>query len=284
MSANTCILYANSLFESSDSSTNNSQLNAISDSGFTTVVLWAMHVNQNGDFSYNNTPMICSGQVSPGFNTQFGDLVSQLKNQSGGTVEKVIFSIGGSGVGDFNNIKNLLNNGQKAALLSNFAALMKLAPALDGFDFDLEETPYSDYAETVPQLTQLLYDNYGSMITYCPFKEESFWIDCLKSVATKNNGKQLVNWMNLQVYGNGASPNQWALDVQNSQGTGVTDGNEFITGGYSAQDSDPSSFCQNFTGLNVTGGFIWNLSFLGAYSPTQYAQAIINGLAKNCSE
>jgi|GEM_PF-4739597 len=46
MSNSACILYADDLFDSTDSTTNNQQLAAIYNSGFTTVVLWAMHVQQ----------------------------------------------------------------------------------------------------------------------------------------------------------------------------------------------------------------------------------------------
>lgn len=278
MTANTAILYANGLFNSLDQRENERQFGAVYRSGFTTVELWAMHVQQNGDFHYSHTPMIVGGRVASGFNTRLGSLVHALKSQ--GSVERVMFGLGGADVGDFANIKSMLETNRLNTLLHNFDALLELAPDIDGFDLDLEETPYHDYLDTMAELTQIVHDEFGRAITFCPYVDQSFWIECLAQVAAKNGGTQLVDWLNLQVYGVDADPDAWAEAVQSAPGTGVRDGYAFVSAGYSATLTSPDQICQALAAQHVRGGFIWNLGILQGmgYTPAQYAAAIVEGV------
>ncbi|MBC8031270.1 MAG: hypothetical protein H7Z16_14245 [Pyrinomonadaceae bacterium] len=279
-------LYGSGLFQSDNPSINQEQLEAIQGSGFTTVILWTLHVDAVGNFNFNGPPAIVSvGSTGSEFNsTDFGYLPQLITDLKSGGVGKVLFCIGSADVSDFHNIAALLSTESGTQTLKNsFGALVNALP-IDGFDFDLEEFD-QDYTDTIVQLTFMLNQNYGSLITYCPFTNIGFWTNCLAEVYQQNNNQQIVSWFNLQCYSGGAGndPNSWVDDI-NSQ-YGVSDPNAFIMPGYDADaDGPPSNICQIFNTVGVKGGFIWNSSeiFGGSYTPADFASAITDGLNKDC--
>ena len=62
-----------------------------------------------------------------------------------------------------------------------------------------------DYTDTIVQLTIEL-SKFVKIITYCPYCEPDFWLDCLAQVYAKNSNKQIVSWFNLQCYEGGSGP------------------------------------------------------------------------------
>lgn len=279
------VVYGSGLFGNNNPSVNQQQLEAIQGSGVTTIILWTLHVDAVGNFNFNGLPAIVSvGASGSEFNsTDYGYLPQLITDLKSGGVSKVLFCIGSADVTDFHNITALLSTeGGTQTLFNSFSALVNALP-IDGFDFDLEEFD-QDYTDTIVKLTLRLNQNYGSMITYCPFTEIDFWTNCLTEVYQQNNNQQIVSWFNLQCYAGGGSnnPNNWVADI-NSQ-YGVSDPNAFIVPGYDAEESPPSNICQIFTTLDVKGGFIWNSSeiFSGSHTPADFASAITTGLNKNC--
>ncbi|HJQ68604.1 MAG TPA: hypothetical protein VKA70_06515 [Blastocatellia bacterium] len=261
---------------------------ALNTSGFTTGILWALHVDASGDFIYNDgPPMIVGGQLQSGLSDLPG-LLSTVK-QSGGTVNKLLFSIGGwTCESDFVNIGNLITQygiGSQNPLYANFQALQS-ALYIDGIDLDLEANSspppyghsYSYYTDTVVQLTQML-NSIGMETTYCPYMDEDFWLNCMAEVYSQNNNQQIVSWWNLQCYAGGSSndPSSWVQQMKDySSPTGVSDPAAFIVPGYWC--ANPGTSCQpetyqgvmcpsgiedTFSNLMTTdaginGGFIWN--------------------------
>ncbi len=301
------VLYGSGLFSSNDSSTNQEQLDELQDSGFTTVILWTLHVQSNGDFSYNDNPIVSSGTFNPDYD-YMADLITELK--SGGTVEKVLFCIGSSDVSDYADLKNLLaTESGTETVESNFQALIDGLP-IDGFDFDLEEFPLEDYTGTIVQLTLMLHQDFDMAVTYCPYTDEDFWLTCLNQVSTQNNGQQIVSWLNLQCYSGGAGndPGYWAEQIESypSSELGIDDPAAFVVPGYACRNGDdcsqgdcPSTIQQTFASLTqsdagINGGFIWKSSNIfscedsgqcggGSMTPEAYAQAIIDGLSGDWS-
>jgi hypothetical protein len=280
------VLYGSGLFgNNNDPSNNQAQLTAIQQSGFTTVILWTIHVYSDGSLYYNDTLIVSGGTFSTENYGYLPPLVSQLK-ASGSSVTKVLFCIGSGGVEDFTKIRALLQTSTgKQTLSQNFAALSQ-ALAIDGYDFD-DEDLYD--ADTISQLTELLCANNQMAITYCPYALESVWTSALQQVYTWDQQQspqlgQTVQWWNLQCYSGGAGndPVQWAKQID-AKSTGVSNPLGFIFPGYSASEQDPTSIqttFASFAGTGINGGFIWNSSaiFASTYTPQQYAQAIINGL------
>lgn len=281
------VLYGSGLFGSNaDPSTNQSQLTALQQSGFTTVILWTLHVYRDGSLYYNDTLIVSNGTFSTENYGYLPALVSRLKG-SGSSVTKVLFCIGSGGVSDFTKIRDLLQTSQGQQTLSqNFAALSG-ALAIDGYDFD-DEDLYD--ATTLAQLTELLAAGNQKVITYCPYAVQPVWNSALEQVYTWDQQQspalgQTVQWWNLQCYSGGAGndPLQWAKQI-NPKTTGVSNTQAFIVPGYDARFQDPPSIQQTFAGFagtGINGGFIWNSSaiFASQHTPQQYAQAIINGLS-----
>ena len=267
----------------------------IQKSGFTTAICWAMHVDQQGNLSYNDTPIVTNGAYVgdsswPGF----------LKGLKSGTVDTILFSIGGWEVGDFPNIQALINQygtGSSNPLYQNLAALLSAIPAIDGLDYD-DESLY-DQSTTV-SLSQMAATIGYTKITFCPYTEQSFWVGCLKALQQSNPG--LVVGFNLQCYAGGAGnyPKSWINAVTGIPGINPK---SFIYPGLwcchqatcVGQDPDNAcptsiqSFFTNWKPDGLPGGFIWNYGDIQSWvgktncspAPTTaaYAKAIVSGLS-----
>lgn len=311
---NNVVLYGSGLFGRNDPVVNQIQLEAIKNSGFTTVILWTLHVWASGDLVYNNSLIVTNGEFVNQY-SYLPQLIIDLK--SGGTVNKVLFCIGSGGAGDFAAMQTLLSTKEgKQTLQKNFGALTTAMP-MDGFDFDLEEFPLCNYTDTVVELTLMLNQLFGMEITYCPYFDETcspnnvpFWENCLAQVYTQNKNKQIVSWYNLQCYDGGSSnqPSQWVDTIKNYPSPlGIDDPAAFVVPGYwcanagTGCEANPSNgvFCPSgietqFAALTksdpgINGGFIWNSGDIfscedsgkcsgESVTPEAYAQAIIKGL------
>lgn len=255
------------------------QLKATAGSGFTTVLLWSLHVNTAnpakkvalGDFTWNDTLLVSSQTGKPVFDPtgSFTKLAGRLTTLlAKGTVKKIFFSIGAGGTSDFTTIQQLYSTPQgQATLQNNFAALLKALPTATGFDFDVEDC--FDVPSTA-WLTGMLSSKLQMAVTYCPYGDlQYFWEPCLESV-NQALKKQPVAWLNLQCYsgGTGQDPVTWAASIkQNQKKNGVTNPGTFMVPGYAAnnQAGDGPGICPNdFTTTltpykgKVGGAFVWN--------------------------
>jgi hypothetical protein len=278
------VLYGSGLFGRSVPAVNQQQLTAIQESGFTTVILWTLHIDSDGSLVYNDTVIVKDGVFAYTF-YYLPELLAQLT--STGSVQKVLFCIGSGGTGDFKQIKTLLGTKEgKRSLIRNFSALSAALP-IDGYDFDDEEYPYD--VDTLAKLTELLCANNKMIITYCPFTSPDAWRSALQQVYSWDQQRntplgQSVQWWNLQCYsgGQGNDPLTWAKSIDSSK-AGVSNAHAFIVPGYDANNQSPSMIQKAFAkyaGTGINGGFIWNSGaiFASQYTPQQYAQAIITGL------
>jgi hypothetical protein len=266
------------------------QLAAIQQSGFTTVILWTLHVDADGTLVYNNTVIVRDGEFSPTY-LYLPDLINQLT--SIGSVTNVLFSIGSGGVNDFTNVNNLLQtqNG-RLTLIRNFSALSSALP-IQGYDFDDEDyfvAPTSSAPGPVVELTRILAGNNDMIVTWCPYSnQQSFWNPALSLVYQQDQQNnpvlpQSVRWWNLQCYSGGFSndPGSWASLLPSD--AGVIDAAVFIVPGLDTSGGTEPVQTQfaawSKTDSGVDGGFIWNSSgiFSSGSTPNAYAQAIVNGL------
>jgi hypothetical protein len=284
----TIVLYGSDLFGKDVPGKNAEQLAALQQSGFTSVILWTLHVHPDGTLFYNDTVIVSEGVLAAAF-SHLPDLVKQLVG-SGSSVQNVLFCIGSANARDFTNIKTLLATVEgKRALARSFNALSSAMP-IAGYDFDNEDLFDPSASDTVAELSEVLCANKRLFITYCPYMMQDMWNQAIQSVYTWNQRQkpvlgQSVRWWNLQCYSGGAGndPSSWARLLP--ENAGVADKAAYIVPGYSASQS-PSSIEATFKSLatsdpGIAGGFIWNSSaiFAGSFMPRDYAQAIINGLA-----
>lgn len=303
MSANNIVLYASGLFDSTPVSYED-QLKTVTTSNFNSVILWTLHVQQNGDIYYNDTPLVQDGVYQNNTNPQLGTYVKALKSGES-KIERVIWCIGSADVSDFANIRALLETTDGTQqLVKNFSALLQHVPA-DGFDFDLEEFPYSSFTNTIVDFALLLHKNFGSFITFCPYNREDFWIECLGLIYARNKASQIVKWINLQCYAGGETniPAYWINTLSKSASvTGIADAAAFVVPGYWCFSLPYSDNCpddirrifenQKATIPGLSGGFIWNSTDIinnqkntapcGCPMNMQaYANAVLDGLTAN---
>lgn len=277
------VLYAGGAFDAK----------ALRESGFTTVILSALHVRPNGDLMYHRAaPIVSNGVFNAAEHGQLASLIQALK-APGSTVQLVLMSIGGSETTDFTNVERLLSSARGVETLrQNFRVLSK-ALGIDGYDFDDHDNFDVD---TIASLTELL--GADSVVTYCAFMDIPFWVQCLEKVYLAER-RQLVRWINLPAYRGAGDPSPWARAVRASKFvlSGVEDGPGFIVPGFSAGNQrakgqhTPAQLQSTFRALNsatpgLGGGMIWNLAQIEtatnpSYTPGQYATAITAGLSAN---
>jgi hypothetical protein len=251
-------------------------------SDFTHVILASFHVDTEGNL-YGSAPVVTDGALASGVNPQLPALYQQLAAAG----KQVLYSIGNAAgsAGDLANLYTILQAPGSPAYtnLQTNLGFVKNQMAMVGIDFDFEGPYGSDQQWTVTQFTNFV-DDLGLIVTYCPYTFETFWVDA------QNAATAAVSWWNLQVYG-GADPNQWATGLNGAKG--VPDPAAFLVAGYSIDGgATPSqvqaSISQAATAVPGLGGaFIWQMADIetssGTYTVSDYAQAVINGLASESS-
>ncbi|WP_420130559.1 mannan-binding lectin [Longimicrobium sp.] len=295
-------LYGTGLFnETNPSPSYAEQITQLTKGGFTTVLLWSIHVQANGDFYYNDTPMVSGGKLQLG--SDFADNVNALVS---GGVSEILLSVGAWGTAsDFVNLQATWDT----AGAKNLQALCAAFP-VTAVDFDYE--PQAQYDPTgklikpayTPAEAAMIIDltmkvsSLGVGVTYSPYENIPFWTYCLQQLYQLNGNVQPVQWLNLQCYAGGAGndPLDWITAV-NLADAGIADSGAFVVPGYwvtggegTTCPSDLQSTFQGLSGSGITGGFLWNSGDLfqyesanspscgGATYPVDYANAIVNGL------
>ncbi|HMI85343.1 MAG TPA: hypothetical protein VK550_14710 [Polyangiaceae bacterium] len=247
-------------------------------SGFTTMVLWSIHVRTNGDLVLNDVPLFSNGSYI-GSDAAWPGKVATLKTAPT-SVTRVEFSVGAGGTTDFESIESLIGSqgaGPTSILYKNFAALKAAIPVTDAVNFD-DESNY-DVASTVAFSVML--GDLGYKVTLCPYTNSTFWT----SVFNQTNGQRpgLVDRILLQVYAGGAAnnPATWS---------GYFGGLQVEAGLWSRHASNcatgdaPSSVRTKMTNWrsSITGGWMWLLDDMLAcdaqYPLEDYAAAINEAL------
>lgn len=263
-------------------------------SGFTTVIAWSVHVSTSGDLIYNDPPAIVSGGSYVGDSKWPGRLADLKK---GGSVNRLLFSVGSGAPGDFQNIQSLIRSqgtGPESILYQNFKALKEAIPAIDGIDLD-DEDLYDQ--ETVVAFSQMLHA-LGYQVTFCPYTFPEFWVDCLYALNTATPG--LVTGFNLQCYSGGAGndPATWIEAISSRMGSGFDAAGFVFPGlwcrnGQGCSDGQcPDEIAAQFASWQsdgIQGGFIWLYDDVqkcatsgacsgGPMGAAAYAQAIVSSL------
>ncbi|QWP78817.1 discoidin domain-containing protein [Lysobacter sp. K5869] len=262
-------------------------INDLKASGFTTVFLWSIHIEDNGDLVYNDIPVVKNGAYA-GADADWPARLASLKTAPT-SVKRVEVSIGAWGVPDFERMAKLANGtaagcgttivcgtGSTSILYRNFQAL-KTATGADAVNFDDES--YYNVADTTTFGNMLV--GLGYKITFAPYTNQSFW----KGV--KDNLGASVDRIYLQVYDGGAGndPANWntAMGMTVMPGLWTKHGT-----GCSAGDS-PTSVNTRMAGwktsAGIGGGFLWLYDDIqkcwSQGTSAQYAAAINNALSGN---
>ncbi|MEV6236232.1 lysyl endopeptidase [Lentzea sp. NPDC051838] len=252
------------------------EMNTLRSSGFTTVILWSIHVHPNGDLYYNDVLIVQNGRYvgDAGWPARLRTL-----KQAPTSVNRIEVSIGAWAVPDWENIAALIKSGgtgSSSILYRNFQAL-KTATGADAINNDDESFyqvgPTATFARMAVGLGY-------SKFTFAPYTNSSFW------ASLKNNlGGTIVDRVYLQGYAGGAgnNPSTWnsALGMKVDPGLWSKHGS-----GCSAGDSPATvqSKMRSWKGsAGIVGGFMWLYDDMKKCSaqgtPAQYANAIRAGVS-----
>ncbi|MBN8227772.1 discoidin domain-containing protein [Corallococcus macrosporus] len=261
-------------------------MNDLRGSGFTTVILWSFHIEDNGDLVYNDIPVVRNGAYigDPAWPTRLASLKTAPTS-----VNRIEVSIGAWSVPDFERMARLVNGtaagcgstlvcgtGTNSILYRNFQAL-KTATGATAVNFD-DESAY-DLAPTT-QFGQMLMGQ-GYKITFAPYTNQTFWR------SLKDNLGSAVDGIYLQVYDGGAgnNPASWntAMGMTVDPGLWSRHGSGCASGDSPATVQSKMTHWKSTAGIN--GGFIWLYDDIQACSAqgtsAQYAAAINTAVSGN---
>ncbi|NTX04447.1 discoidin domain-containing protein [Myxococcus sp. CA051A] len=255
-------------------------------SGFTTIILWSFHIEDNGDLVYNDIPVVRNGAYMG--DAAWPTRLATLKTAPT-SVNRIEVSIGAWSVPDFERMARLVNGtaagcgttlvcgtGSNSILYRNFQAL-KAATGADAVNFD-DESAYALAPTTT--FGQMLIGQ-GYKITFAPYTQQTFWR------SLKDNLGSAVDRIYLQVYDGGAgnNPASWntamgmTVDpgLWSRHGTGCTSGDS------------PASVQSRMSGwktsAGIRGGFMWLYDDIQRCSAqgtsAQYAAAINTAVSGN---
>ncbi len=248
-------------------------------SGFTTVVLWTIHVYGDGDLVLNDKKIIDDG-VYVGRAAWPEEVAAFKKGET--SVDRVEISIGSWGVADFETIESLVasqGTGPTSILYKNFLALRNSIPSIDAISYD-DESNY-DVNSTVVLSTML--SDMGFKISLCPYTRSTFWRSVYSNVNSQRPGT--IDRVYLQCYAGGASNNPGTWNGYFS-GLSVTPGLWCYPNGTSGKRTPAEIQTQMstwYSSYHIAGGFIWflddMLSNQSTYPVASYASAVNNALS-----
>ena len=242
-------------------------------SGFSTAVIWTIHIDTAGNFNYNaEFPIVANGQYI-GHNTHpdFPHNVALLKTAPT-SIRRIEVGLSAAGGSTFQNIKNLIaahGTGPTTNLYKNFKVLKDSIPQIDAVNFD-DETTY-DVNSSVQFAVMLA--GLGYKVALCPYTNATYW----KGVAAQTNTQVpgTVDAVFLQCY-DGGSGNNPCSATWNFNGVpvypGLWDAN-YTPSGVQTKMTTWKTQC------GVTGGFMWLYDdFKNTVKTQQYANAINTAL------
>ncbi len=246
-------------------------MNTLRASGFTTVILWCIHVDSNTGNLILNDQLVVSNGAYVG-NASWPSQLATLKTAPT-SVNRIEVSVGSWGVNDFLSVQTLMNSqgtNTSSILYRNFQAL-KTATGAIAVNFD-DEMLY-DVGTTV-KFGQML-SSLGFKVTLCPYTNTGFWQSVFAQLGS------VVDMVYLQCYDGGvgndpASWNNYFPGVKVSPGLWCAHGMGCASGDNPAAVGSKMSGWRSSAG--IPGGFMWLYDDMQACSsqgtPAAYAYAI----------
>ncbi len=224
-------------------------MNVLRSSGFTTVILWSIHVHSNGDLYYNDHLVVSNGAYvgDSGWPARLRTL-----KQAPTSVNRIEVSVGAWGTPDWEAIDNLMTRdgtGSGTILYRNFLALRN-ATGADAINNDDESHYEVDSTVKFARMANTMgYRNF----TLAPYTAVSYW------QGVKNNLGALVDRVYLQAYagGSGNNPASWRqwLGMPVDPGLWSKNGSGCSAGNSPAQVGTKMSAWKSSAG--IPGGFMW---------------------------
>ncbi len=253
----------------------NSSINELRNSGFTTVIVWTIHIESNGDLGFNGEfPLVQNGvYVGDQSYPNFPSDIALLKTAPT-SINRIEFGLAAAGSGTFAAVQNFYNSegfGPGTTLYKNFDALKAAIPGIDAFNND-DETTY--HAPSAVAFTKML-AGLGFKNAIVPYRNSSFWRTLVNEVNAAYPGNIDRNY--LQCYAGGSRNNPcsstWDFGIPVFPGLWGGSGQSSV----SSVESRMNSWQNN---CGITGGFMWIYDdFDNSPSVAAYAGAINNALS-----
>jgi hypothetical protein len=258
--------------------------NAIGAATYSTVILWAAHVDSAGDIGINGTKVATGGQFSAEA-LDWANLITGLPS----TVERIELCIGGDST-SFKNIQKLIDDygpTETNPLYGNLQVLQQTL-GLDAINYDDEKVYDLSSSTKLAQMCVSLNMN----VSICPYNHQPYWNSLIGAINDAYPGT--VDAVYLQCYDGGASnsPVQWTqalskTGLQIVPGLWARHGSNCESGSTADQVQDKISGWQKHAieeSTSLAGGFIYSgtniTSCPGNGSFVDYSNAIINGIAE----
>lgn len=251
----------------------------IKQAGWTTMIVGLFHIDVNGQIGLNDANDIITDGVYKNDENWLKDLADLL---NGGTIETLLASFGGGGVGDFNNIKNIYeangNSFNGTTLEKNFKEFIVKFPFVSNIDMDCEDK--YDQPSFVAFCEMVIDAGFG--VTFCPYDTRymDFWTGSL--AALNISRPNAVKYWNLQCYdgGGGNTVTEWVTGIKKAIPT--FDTTNFIHTSDWVRFWDDNKYQQRWRGdcppeiqkhlkgfasdPSVGGSFIWTLDAIYEYA------------------
>jgi hypothetical protein len=250
-------------------------MDTLRSSGFTTVILWSIHVHANGDLYYNDHLIVSGGQYvgDAGWPARLRTL-----KQAPTSVNRIEVSVGAWGTADWEAIDNLMTRdgtGSGTILYRNFQAL-RTATGADAINNDDESHYEVDSTVTFARMANAMGYQHFSL---APYTAVSYW------QGVTNNLGSLVDRVYLQAYagGSGNNPASWTQSL----GRPVDPGLWSRHGAGCAEGDSPAQVESQMrswhSSAGIPGGFMWLYDDIKQCSASgtaaDYARAINNATA-----
>jgi hypothetical protein len=216
-------------------------------SGFQYVILFNVHVEQDGSLSTDGDTICRNGQyVFAGKHPYYVADIKSLKTPPT-SIERIEICIGGWGNTSYKNIKQLYNAnamGANSVLYRNFKALKEAIPEIDAVNNDTED----EYDVNSAVAFHLMMDEIGYKTTLAPYTNKSYWTGLVDGINQVRTG--VVERVLIQCYGGGAgnNPSDWHI-----AGIPLHAGRENYQ-----NFSETQTVMQDWkANKNVSGGFFW---------------------------
>jgi hypothetical protein len=259
---------------------NPTNIRELKKAGFTELLVWSVEVRANGDLNLNAEFPLTSNGVYIGDQT-WPQFAHDLKNIKTGKVTRITFSIGSSNVGDFQDIKALVDSqgtGKNSILYKDFAALAAALP-IDAIDLD-DENSY-DSESTIK--FALMLGKLGYHVTINPYTNNSYWISLVSQINGQMPG--LVDGVHLETYAGGAGNNpcvNWDFgDVPVLPGLS----DQPSAPPYSTPQQAKDKLANWHAQCGITGAWLWIFDQIaGTDLPRKYAHAMTRGLSGTAAQ
>jgi hypothetical protein len=179
-------------------------------SGFQCVILFNVHVEQDGTLTTDGDTICFNGQYvfakkHPHYITDIRSLKTPPTS-----IERIEICIGGWGNTSYANIKQLFNSngmGKNSALYKNFKILKDSIPEIDAVNND-DENAYDVHSAVA---FHLMMDELGYKTTLAPYMNKNYWTGLVNGINQVRTG--VVERVMIQCYDGGAgnNPSNWHI-------------------------------------------------------------------------